>query len=144
MKNRLFAFLILTVTNLTTASAAPYTLTKYDDPAFAQFCYSEVAVRYNVHFDAAVSDGDWGLCGFSDRTQGVGPGSILANSVLYHRTNGVWTYNQKGNGYFDTTVLEEQGVPANVAQRLVSKFQSSICFRGDVPGTTRYCAYRSP
>jgi hypothetical protein len=124
------------------ASAAPYTLTKYDDSSFAQFCYAQVVAPYDEHFDAAVTVGDWGICGFSDRTQRIGPGSVVHNSALYHRTNGEWAYSEKGNGYFTVTELELHGLSSGVAQGLLSKFRLSICLRSDVPRTSEYCANR--
>jgi hypothetical protein len=123
VKNLICAFTIFMAIGSASASAVSYTLTKYDDPAFAQFCYSTVVAPYHVHFDAAVSDGEWALCGFSDRNQTAGPGSILHNSVLYHRTGSGWTFSQKGNGYFTVTELKESGVPADVAQTLSAQFK---------------------
>jgi len=136
MKNLMWAFAIFMAAGITSALAASYTLTKYDDPAFAQFCNAQL--RYPNHFDGAVTDGVWGLCVFSDR----GPGAVVHNSALYEHTANGWVLAMKGNGYIDVSGLEGAGVPVDAAQRLFGKLLSDVCFRGDIPGTQSYCASR--
>jgi hypothetical protein len=132
------ALLALACTAISSA-AQPYTLTKYDDPTFAKACYTDVST-FQAHFDGAVVVGAWGICGFSDRTQRVGPGSVLHNSGIYRIVDGTWKFYHKANGYLSVADLEEIGVPADVARRLYAAFIGGVCFRGDVPATKWYCA----
>jgi hypothetical protein len=139
MRSALRAIVLLVIACTATASGAqPYTVTKYDDSTFAKACYASLA-PFQGHFDGAVSDGEWGICGFSDRTQRVGPGSVLHNSALFRTDGGTWKFYQKGNGYFTVAELEEIGVPVDAAQRLATAFKVDVCLRGDVPATKWYC-----
>jgi hypothetical protein len=119
-------------------AAQPYTLTKYDNSALARACYTDVA-RYQNHFDGAVTDGVWGVCGYSDRVHRTGPGSVVHNSAIYHHVGGIWKFYHKGNGYLNAAELEAIGVPADAAQQLPMSFRIDVCHRGNVPGTTWYC-----
>ncbi len=136
MRNLICALAIFMGAGLASALAAPYALTKYDDPVFAQFCNAQLS--YPNQFDGAVTDGVWGLCVFSDRIN-TGPGAIVHNSALYEHTGNVWILAMKGSGYIDVRGLEGAGVPPDAAQRLFGKFVSDVCFRGDIPGTKSYC-----
>lgn len=139
MKNSLWILALLVAAGSAVSIAAqPFTLTKYDDSALAKACYADVG-PYQNHFDGAVTDGVWGICGYSDRTGTPGPGTILHNSAIYHSVGGVWKFYHKGNGYLNTQELEEIGVPADVAQRLTAAFKVDVCSRGDVPGTAWSC-----
>ena len=142
MTNILWTIAISAAIETTTASAAPpYALTRYDDSVLEQTCYADIA-PYHAHFDGAVTDGAWGLCGFSDRNQKAGEGSLLHNSVLYHNVDGAWKFSHKGNGYFTAAELEEVGVPADIAQPLIKKFLLGVCLKGSIPGTAYYCVGR--
>jgi hypothetical protein len=139
VKSIVSAVVLLAVTCTAISSAAqPYTLTKYDDSTFAKVCYANIA-PYQAHFDGAVTDGAWGICGFSDRTQRVGPGNVLHNSAIFSNVAGVWKFYHKGNGYFTVAELVEIGVPVDAAQRLYEAFKVDVCSRGDVPGTKWFC-----
>ena len=140
MKSSLLILTLLAAACTTTSSAAqPYTLTKYDDATLAKVCYADVA-RYQNHFDGAVTHGVWGICGFSDRVQRPGAGSVLHNSAVFRKVGGTWTFYHKANGYLNVKELEEIRVPADVARRLYATFIEGVCSRGDVPATEFYCA----
>lgn len=142
MRTLIWTFAVFVSVGLASASAATaYTLTKYDDPAFATFCYS-LDARVNYHLDAAVTDGSWGICSSSDRHETwKGPGFNFHGAALYRRTSSGWTLALKGGGnYFTLNDLQEARVPAADARRLLSRFKSDICHRGDVPATEGYCA----
>jgi hypothetical protein len=140
VKSVLWVFALLAVARAAISSAAqPYTLTKYDNPTFAKVCDADAVAPYQNHFDGAVTNGAWGICGFSDRRQ-PGPGSVEHNSAIFRNVGGTWKFYRKGNGYLSVAELEEGGVPVDVAQRLAAAFKADVCSRGDVPGTKWYCA----
>jgi hypothetical protein len=120
---------------LTSSFASSNNLTRYDDPAFAEFC--SLQLRYPNHFDAAVTVGTWGLCAFSDRIH-TGPGAVAHNSALYERSGNRWVLSMKGNGYIDEAALEGAGVPIDVAHGLFEKFWHDVCLKADVPKTKHY------
>ena len=135
----LAAALLAAVASASAFAAQSYRLTKYDNPALASACYAIVG-PYNNHFDAAVVVGSWGICGYSDRTQRIGPGSVLHDAAIFHNVSGTWKFVEKGNGYWSAVGLEQASVPANIAPSLATAFRTDICARGGVPATHWFCS----
>ncbi len=132
-----FIFVIALTVACVAASNIPYALTKYDDPTFAEFCNSQL--KGNNRLDAAIIDGIWGICGFSDPVDSIGPGSDLNDSAVYEHSISGWTLIAKGGGYPTIHDLELAGVPALASQKLLTAFQASVCSKGNIRGIAAFC-----
>ena len=103
------------------ASASP-SLVYGEDPGVAAACTKLVSNTPFNHVDAAVADGDWGLCTYSDRVDRITPGSEPVAEAIFYRVASEWEYTRRHtSGHYDLPGLTFFHVPYPVAQRLLAK-----------------------